>query len=236
MPSRRSKKIRTEITKHKRQNPSFLGFLERPALGWLSTHMPRWVTPDMLTIFGFLSAVLIGVSYALSKNNPAFLWLASLGFFLNWFGDSLDGTLARKRNIERPKYGFFIDHTTDALAEVIMFVGLGLSGYVDMTLALIALVGYFLMSILVYIYTYACGTFRIAYIGLGPTEFRAIAIIANALIFFIGNPIIKLPFLTFHLYDAIVAVVAAILYGGYIVVTIVKAIELAKQEVIPPQI
>ena len=236
MPSRSSKRIRPTITKHKRQNPSFLGFLERPALAWLSTHMPRWVTPDMLTIFGFLSAVLIGVSYALSKNNPAFLWLASLGFFLNWFGDSLDGTLARKRNIERPKYGFFIDHTTDALAEVIMFVGLGLSGYVDMTLALIALVGYFLMSILVYIYTYACGTFRIAYIGLGPTEFRAIAIIANALIFFIGNPIIKLPFLTFHLYDAIVAVVAAILYGGYIVVTIVKAIELAKQEVIPPQI
>jgi archaetidylinositol phosphate synthase len=236
MPSRKSKKIRTDITKHKRQNPSFLGFLERPALGWLSTHMPRWVTPDMLTIFGFLSAVLIGVSYALSKNNPAFLWLASFGFFLNWFGDSLDGTLARKRNIERPKFGFFIDHTTDALAEVIMFVGLGLSGYVDMTLALIALVGYFLMSIMVYIYTYACGTFRIAYIGLGPTEFRAIAIIANVLIFFIGNPIVKLPFFTFHLYDAIVAVVAAILYGGYIVVTIVKAIELAKQEIIPPQI
>jgi archaetidylinositol phosphate synthase len=236
MPSRKSKKNQPNITKHKRQNPSFLGFLERPALGWLSAHMPRWVTPDMLTIFGFLSAVLIGVSYALSKNNPAFLWLASLGFFLNWFGDSLDGTLARKRNIERPKYGFFIDHTTDALAEVIMFVGLGLSGYVDMTLALIALVGYFLMSILVYVYTYACGTFRIAYIGLGPTEFRAIAIIANALIFFIGNPIIKLPIFTFHLYDAIVAMVAAILYGGYIVVTIVKAIELSKQEVIPPQI
>lgn len=236
MPSRKTKKIRSNITKHKRQNPSFLAFLERPALAWLSTHMPRWVTPDMLTIFGFLSAVLIGISYALSKNNPTFLWLASLGFFFNWFGDSLDGTLARKRNIERPKFGFFIDHTTDALAEVIMFIGLGLSGYVDMTLALVALVGYFLMSILVYIYTYVSGTFRIAYIDLGPTEFRAIAIIANALIFFIGNPIVKLPFFTFHLYDAIVAVVAAILYGGYIVVTIVKAVELAKKEIIPPQI
>ena len=236
MPSRSPKKIRSNITKHKRQNPSLLGFLERPALAWLSTHMPRWVTPDMLTIFGFLSAVLIGVSYALSRNNPAFLWLASLGFFLNWFGDSLDGTLARRRNIERPRFGFFIDHTADALAEVIMFVGLGLSGYVNMTLALIALVGYFLFSILVYIYTYVSGTFRIAYITLGPTEFRAIAVVANALIFFIGNPIVKLPFFTFHLYDAIVAVVAAILYVGYIVVTILKAIELAKKEIIPPEI
>ena len=236
MPSRSTKKIRSSVTKHKRQNPSLLGFLERPALAWLSTHMPRWVTPDMLTIFGFLSAVLIGVSYALSRNNPAFLWLASLGFFLNWFGDSLDGTLARRRNIERPRFGFFIDHTADALAEVIMFVGLGLSGYVNMTLALIALVGYFLFSILVYIYTYVSGTFRIAYITLGPTEFRAIAVVANALIFFIGNPIVKLPFFTFHLYDAIVAVVAAILYVGYIVVTILKAIELAKKEIIPPEI
>ena len=236
MPSRSTKKIRSSVTKHKRQNPSLLGFLERPALAWLSTHMPRWVTPDMLTIFGFLSAVLIGVSYALSRNNPAFLWLASVGFFLNWFGDSLDGTLARRRNIERPRFGFFIDHTADALAEVIMFVGLGLSGYVNMTLALIALVGYFLFSILVYIYTYVSGTFRIAYITLGPTEFRAIAVVANALIFFIGNPIVKLPFFTFHLYDAIVAVVAAILYVGYIVVTIIKAIELAKKEIIPPQI
>jgi archaetidylinositol phosphate synthase len=236
MPSRKAKKIRSNVNKHKRQNPSFLGFLERPALAWLSTHMPRWVTPDMLTIFGFLSSLFIGVSYALSKNNPAFLWLASLGFVFNWFGDSLDGTLARKRNIERPKFGFFIDHTTDALGEVFIFVGLGLSGYVDLTLALIALVGYFLMSILVYIYTYVSGTFRIAYIDLGPTEFRAIAIIANALIFFIGNPIVKLPFFTFHLYDAIVAVVAAILYGGYIVVTIIKAVELAKKEIIPPQI
>jgi len=176
------------------------------------------------------------VSYALSRHNPGFLWLASAGFFLNWFGDSLDGTLARKRNIERPKYGFFIDHTTDALVEVIVFVGLGLSGYVNMTLALIALIGYFLMSILVYIYTYVSGTFRIAYIDLGPTEFRAIAILANALIFFVGNPMVKLPFFTFHLYDAIVAVVVAILYGGYIVVMIIKGIELAKQEMLPPQI
>jgi archaetidylinositol phosphate synthase len=236
MPSRKNKKISPDIATHKRQNPSFLGFLERPALNWLSTHMPRWVTPDMLTLFGFLSAVLIGVSYALSRNNPIFLWLASLGFFMNWFGDSLDGTLARKRNIERPKFGFFIDHTTDALAEVIMFVGLGLSGYVDLTLALIALVGYFLISILVYIYTYVSGTFRIAYIALGPTEFRVIAILANALIFFIGNPLIKLPFLTFHLYDAIVGIVVGILYIGYIVIVIVKAIELAKKEMLPPQI
>ena len=99
---------------HKRVNDILLGPIERPALNWLAAHMPAWMTPDGLTIIGVIGAVIILVSYGLSNLEPAFLWLASFGFFVNWFGDSLDGTLARYRKIERPKYGFFVDHTVDA--------------------------------------------------------------------------------------------------------------------------
>jgi archaetidylinositol phosphate synthase len=230
MSPKANNELHMDVSKHKRANPMALGFLERPALDWLSRHLPKWVSPDMLTGLGFAAAILIGVSYWLSRFNHNFLWLASFGFLLNWFGDSLDGTLARKRNIERPKYGFFIDHTTDALGEVIIFIGLGLSGYVNLPLALVALIGYLLMSILVYISTYVSGTFRISYIKLGPTEMRAFAITFNTIIYFVGNPVIKLPFVEFHLYDAFIAAIIGLLYGGYIVLTIVKAVQLSKQE------
>jgi phosphatidylglycerophosphate synthase len=223
----------TDVTKHKRANQIALGFLERPAINWLVRHMPAWVTPDLLTIVALLASVLTGVSYILSRNNPAFLWLASFGFLLNWFGDSLDGNLARYRKIERPRYGFFIDHTLDALGTLFIFLGLGLSGYVDLTLALIALVGYLLVSSMVFIYTYVSGEFRIAYVDIGPTEMRAIAILSNTLIFFIGNPIIQLPWFKFHLYDGIVSLIVAFLYIGYVVVVIIKSIELNKLDTKP---
>ena len=85
------------------------------------------MTPDILTAIGFFGTLLISISYILTNQTPAFLWLASLGLVINWFGDSLDGTLARFRKIERPRYGFFIDHTTDALGEVLIMVGIAIS-------------------------------------------------------------------------------------------------------------
>ncbi len=163
--------------------------------------MPAWVSPDTLTVTGFLATVIIFVSYILTAIHPAFLWLASFGFILNWFGDSLDGTLARHRHIERPRYGFFIDHTVDAMSEVLIFLGIGLSPYVDFKYACLALIGYLLLSIAVYITTYVKGVFRISFIKLGPTEMRALAVVANTVVFFAGNPQIKLPFGTFTLYD-----------------------------------
>lgn len=224
-----------DVTKHKRSNQIALGFLERPAINWLVKHLPAWVTPDMLTLLGLFASILIGAAYILCRINPAFLWLASFGFILNWFGDSLDGNLARYRHIERPRYGFFVDHALDALGTVFMLVGLGLSGFVNFPLALIALIGYLLVFSLVFAYTYVSGEFRIAYVDVGPTEMRAIAILANTLIFFIGNPVIKLPWFTFHLYDGIVGLVVAFLYIGYVVVVIVKAIELNKLDTKPPK-
>jgi len=105
---------------HTRVNKILLGPLERPALAWLAKKMPAWVTPDTLTVTGFLGTILVAVSYVLTNQHHAFLWLASLGLVINWFGDSLDGTLARYRNIERPRYGFFVDHAMDGLGEVLV--------------------------------------------------------------------------------------------------------------------
>jgi phosphatidylglycerophosphate synthase len=124
----------------------------------------------MCTTVGVFGSLVTLTGYLLSRGHPAFFWLASLGFLINWYGDSLDGTLARYRKIERPVYGFFIDHTTDALTQVMVFVGLGLSPYVTFNVAVLTLVGYLLMSVLVYVRTCVVAEFRISYGKLGPTE------------------------------------------------------------------
>ncbi len=160
----------------KRVNDILLGPLERPALKWLAAHMPAWVSVDMCTIIGVIGTVVISGSYILSTWDRNFLWLASLGFVINWFGDSLDGTLARYRHIERPVFGFYIDHTVDAFSETLIFLGLGLTPYVNFSVACLALIGYLLLSVLVYIRTYVMGEFKISYGKLGPTEVRVLAI------------------------------------------------------------
>ncbi len=217
-----------------RINNILLGPLERPALNWLASKMPEWITPDILTAIGFLATILIFVSYILTNQRPEFLWLASFGFILNWFGDSLDGTLARHRHIERPRYGFFIDHTVDAMSEVLIFLGIGLSPYVDFRLACLALIGYLLLSVLVYITTYVKGVFRISFLKLGPTEMRFIAILANTVLFFAGNPKISLsfwPYGTYTIYDFIAIFIAMLLSGGFVVITISMAMDLSKKDV-----
>lgn len=214
-----------DIEKHKRINDILLGPLERPAIQWLVERLPGWVTPDHLTFLGFLAALLVGVSYWLTNFDARFLWLASLGFIINWFGDSLDGNLARYRKIERPQYGFFIDHTVDTISEVCIFLGLGLSPYVSFELACIALVGYLCMANLVYITTSVKGEFRISYGSLGPTEVRVIAILANSLIFLVGNPILNLPFGKISLYNTILITITCLLYFFFFYTTITQAIE-----------
>lgn len=217
-------------TDHTRINKILLGPIERPVLKWLAAHMPSWVTPDLLTATGFLATILTSASYILCHRNPGFLWLASFGIFLNWFGDSLDGTLARFRHIERPRYGFFIDHAMDGLGEVIVMMGIGLSPFVDFRIALITLVGYMLMANLVYIITYVKGEFRISYLGLGPTEVRVILIITNILVFIFGNPMVDTKYGNFSIYNVVLVVLAALLYVIYMVVTFINANALAKLE------
>ncbi len=217
---------------HKRVNDILLGPLERPALQWLAARLPEWVTPDMLTGLGLFASILIFAAYTATNLNPAFLWLASFGFVLNWFGDSLDGTLARYRHIERPRYGFFVDHIVDAASEVLVFLGIGLSPYVRFDLAIVTLVGYMLMSNLVYITTYVNGVFRISYIKLGPTEIRLIAILANTTVFLIGNPLLHLPFRlgSFSFYNLVAVALSILLFSVFIVVATLQALDLNRQD------
>ena len=217
-----------DMKSHKRVNDILLGPLERPALRWLAAHMPAWVNPDILTGVGVLGSVVAFFSYWLTNVNANFLWLASLGLAINWFGDSLDGTLARYRKIERPKYGFFVDHTVDAMSTLLVVLGLGLSPYVKFEIACLALVSYLLMSVLVYIRTYVDGVFKISYGRFGPTEVRLIVIIANTVIYFLGNPVVRLWFAVISIYDLIAGIVAVLLAVIFIFSTIKQARELAK--------
>ena len=160
---------------------SVLNALEKKVLVWLAQRQPRWVTSDMLTYIGVLGAVVIAAGYILASHNINFLWLSSLGFIINWYGDSLDGTLARVRNTQRPIYGYYLDHTIDAINEVMIFVGVGLSGLMHLEIALLALVMYLLMTINLSINAHLKKEFKLTYAKMGPTEFRIIMILINTL-------------------------------------------------------
>ncbi|MBN1314226.1 MAG: CDP-alcohol phosphatidyltransferase family protein [Anaerolineales bacterium] len=217
------------IKPHKRVNDILLGPLERPALQWLAAHMPAWMNPDILTGIGILGAFVIFASYCLSSVSTWFFWLASVGLVINWFGDSLDGTLARYRKIERPKYGYFVDHTVDAFSELFVVLGLGLSPYVRFDVACLALIGYMLMSVLIYVRTYVDSVFKISYGKLGPTEVRVILMIINAFMFFAGPLKIANSWgVALSAYDLVVGLVALVLFLIYIISTIQKAVQLAK--------
>lgn len=219
-----------DIKTHKRTNDILLGPLERPALHWLAAHMPAWVSPDILTTIGFLGGLLVFISYYLTNFSPYFLWLASLGMVINWFGDSLDGTLARYRDIQRPRYGFFIDHIVDAVIEIMIVLGLGLSPYVRFDLAALALVGYLLLSVMVFVQQVVTNEFKISYGKLGPTELRLIIILANTLIFFIGNPVLSSPFGTISLYNVLAMIITIVMVCIFVVNTIIKGRELSRQD------
>ena len=218
-----------DIKSHKRVNDILLAPLERPALRWLAAHTPAWISPDHMTVLGILGSIVVFAGYWMTHLNPAFLWLASLGFVINWFGDSLDGTIARHRRQERPLYGFFVDHIVDAVSEVLIILGLGLSPYVRFDLACLALIGYLLLSILVYLRTCVKGEFVISYGKLGPTEARLIVIGANTIVFFVGNPQLTLLNTTATIYDWLVIAVTLVFGGIFIVSTIKQSLLLAKQ-------
>jgi archaetidylinositol phosphate synthase len=219
-----------EIKKHTRVNDILLGPLERPVLLWLAKRMPAWVTPDQLTGLGLFASILIFVGYWATNLDKSFLWLASFGFVLNWFGDSLDGNLARYRKIERPRYGYFIDHTVDAASVVLVFMGIALSPFVDFKLASLTLISYLLMSIMVYITTYVDSVFRVSYARLGPTEMRLLAILANTVVYFVGNPSARLPIGTFTFYDLIALIVAVALFSAFIYMTVTQGMALSKAD------
>jgi archaetidylinositol phosphate synthase len=221
-----------EISKHKRVNNGLLNRLEVPCLLWMARHTPAWFNSDMYTGLGVFGAVVIFFGYWLCRFHVAFLWMASLGFVIHWVGDSMDGTLARYRNRQRPIYGFFIDHTTDTFAMILVFMGIGLSPYAKLSTALLALVGYLCMSILVYLRTCLVGVFEISFGEIGPTEMRLVAIIINTCLFFFGNPHVHLGegIGRVTLLDITGYVISILLIATFAVATIKYGIVYARQD------
>lgn len=171
-----------------RINKSVLSNVERKAIDFLVPLLPASVTPDKLTAFGTFGATVTLIGYWASVFSPTFLWLASIGLFIHWFGDSLDGNLARYRKIERPRYGYFLDQTIDVLGNFLICFGMGLSPFVHMSVALVALAGYHMISIYVFVRANIAGDFHVTVLNSGPTEMRAMLILMNTTIIFFGAP------------------------------------------------
>ena len=190
---------------------------ERRLLNWICARLPIWVKPDQLTAIGFSGSCLSSAGYILSNWNPAWLFLAIAGYFINWFGDSLDGSLARYRNIERPEYGYFLDHSVDSFANMILVIGIGLSPYIELRLGMLALVGYLLMSIHTFLAARVMGEFRLSYLSGGPTELRLVLIAMTSCMLGFGPA----PFFStgFSVFDVFVIVIALVLITLYLVQT-----------------
>ncbi|MFZ2338894.1 MAG: CDP-alcohol phosphatidyltransferase family protein [Bacteroidales bacterium] len=198
---------------------SVLNNTEKKVLIWIAEKLPKRINSDHLTGIGFAGALISSVGYMLSNRDLNFLWIASFGLVVNWFGDSLDGTLARVRNAQRPIYGFFIDHNFDALTILVICIGAGLSPLISFSVAMLVLAGYLLLSIFTYLNTYLNGEFRITYMKLGPTEFRIIVILINTAFIYIpiNNLIFRFMGITLGMTDAIGMMIAIILFLIYLV-------------------
>ena len=162
---------------------SFTARVEKKALTWMAERMPAWINSDHLTVLGTLGMVLAGASYFYARWNRLGLLLVISFLALNWFGDSLDGTLARVRNRQRPRYGFYVDHIVDAFGALALMLGLAFSGYVHASIAIGMLISFLLLSIEVHLATYTLGKFQMSYWKFGPTEIRILLAIGNVRLF-----------------------------------------------------
>jgi archaetidylinositol phosphate synthase len=167
-----------------RVQESFTSRAERKALAWLAARLPLWINSDHLTLVGFISMFLAGVSYAFVRFNRAGLILATIFLALNWFGDSLDGTLARLRNQQRPRYGFYVDHIIDTFGGLFLMGGLAISNVIDWHIAVAMFIAFLMLSVQVYLATYTLGTFRLSFAKFGPTEIRILLGLGNAALWF----------------------------------------------------
>jgi phosphatidylglycerophosphate synthase len=163
----------------KRVNRSLTAAMEKRALTWMAQRAPRWVTSDGLTLLGLLAQIGAGGFYVLSRENKYALLGVIACIVLNWFGDSMDGTLARVRNQQRPRYGFYVDHMMDIFGATALMCGLGMSGFVHWPVAIAMLVAFLLLSAESYLATYTLSTFQMSQGVFGPTEIRILLIIGN---------------------------------------------------------
>lgn len=214
---------------HARQNHSPLAAVETRVLVWVARRLPRWLGPDHLTLLGLLAMAGVGVAFAASARAPRVLYLVPLLLALNWLGDSLDGTVARVRNQQRPRYGYYVDHVVDIVGAVALFIGLALSGGMQPLLAMALLVAYIAAMAEVFLATHVTHVFRLAAFGFGPTELRLV--LAVGAVALVGRPLVQVPGLgAVALFDlgGVVAVVGiGLAFGASAVRT---AVALAREE------
>lgn len=190
--------------------------------------MPQWVTPDRLTSLGMVGALMTFLGYVASSMGASWLLLAIVGYVVQWFGDSMDGSIARYRHIERPSYGYFIDHSCDGLATLLILAGIGLSPFVTMDVALVALAGYLLLSIHAYLSARVLGEFKLSYLAAGPTELRLVLIALTLMMMALGSgPDI---FGAVSGFDVFVGAVGMILILLFIIQTVITGRRLAQAE------
>lgn len=211
-----------------RLQESLVAGAERRVLLWMAERTPAWINSDHLTMVGFLGQCMAGVCYALTRWDRRMLLLGIVCLALNWFGDSLDGTLARVRHRQRPRYGFYVDHITDTFAAFFLMGGMALSGYVSPFVAVGMLIVFLMLSIEVYLASYTLGRFRLSYWIFGPTEIRIALAIGNVALLY--HPMVKLLGRSYRLFDVggMVSIV------GMAIILIVSAVqhtvELYRQE------
>lgn len=206
-------------TEHQRTSDFILAGFERAVLPRMARALPGWVMPDHLTGLGLLASTAIAGAYMLSNQNAWWLWVASAALIVQWFGDSLDGTLARVRKTERPRYGYYLDHLTDAYSTLAIGLGLGLSPYMLLSVGLAVVTAYLILSINVYLETYVFGEFSFSYGKLGPTEVRVILILLNTLAFVMGPRY----FVVRGVEMTVVDVVGALIAVGMLVMLLARA-------------
>ncbi len=226
-----SRAINSQTKQIDRIQQNLLARLERRALNWLCSRMPPAVTPDSLTAIGMVGALMVFSGYLCSNIGDGWLWLSIAGYVVHWFGDSMDGSLARFRKIERPRYGYFLDHSCDGLATVLVLVGIGLSRYVALEVALVALVGYLLLSIHAFLSVRVINEMKLSYLNAGPTELRLILVALTLTMIAAGSEPILFDVLTG--FDLFVGAVGVLLIVLFVIQTIRIARRLNAEE--PPK-
>ena len=175
--------MRTPFRNPIRLQHSLLAVPEKRLLVWMAERAPAWINSDHLTILGFVAQVMTGVSYAVARWSHLGLSGAVAFLVLNWLGDSMDGTLARVRQKQRPRYGFYVDHILDSIGTVVLMGGLAVSGFMSPLIAVGLLTLFLLLSIQSYLATYVFGEFRMSFWSFGPTELRLLLIAGNLALF-----------------------------------------------------
>lgn len=215
------------ITPLVRIQQNVLAVQERRLLNWICPRLPDWVTPDKLTVLALIGAVTIFAGYAGSIESRNWLWLSVAGYLLHWFGDSLDGSLARFRSIERPRYGYFVDHSADVLGALLILSGMGISPYIRLDVALVALAGYYMLAAHSFLSARVAGELKLTYIAAGPTELRIILIGLTISMYAFGQSGPR--FEGLGIFDLFVGAVGAVLVTIFLFQTLTMARRLARQ-------